>query len=105
MKKAYPAGVAPKRNTVNGLSVINPPPPAPRAAGEWSMAPTKRCKTIADLSQPRLLPPPDCVRWARCRRQAERHGRFLIRDRRTGLCQLDNELDLLLDEVEAELFG
>ena len=104
MKKVDPASVAPKRNTVNGLSVINPPPPMPRV-GQWATAPAKRCTTIADISKPRLPAPPDCVRWARCRRQAERQGRFLIRDRRTGLCQLDNELDQLLDEVEAELFG
>lgn len=99
------AGVSAKRNTVGGLSAINPPPPTPRAAGEWSMAPTKWCTTIADVSEPRLPARPDCVRWARCQRQADRQGRFLIRDGQTGLYQLDNEPDMLLDEVEAELFG
>ena len=97
-------GATAKRHTINGLPAINPPPPTPRVR-EWSTAPVKRCTTIADISEPRLQPPPDCVRWARCRRQAERQRRFLIRDTRTGLYRLDHEQDLLLDEVEAELFG
>jgi hypothetical protein len=73
---------------------------------EWSEgAPEGRIDYTFDRCPAKLGPRPDCVREARCRRQARRCGMVLVKHMRTGLFMLDWQPGWTLDEIEAMLFG
>jgi hypothetical protein len=76
----------------------------PKRRKQWPVTPEGRCRTLADPCVPKV-PRCDAVRWTRCRRQAQRQGRELLRHMRTGLITLDGIDGWTFDELETELFS
>jgi hypothetical protein len=75
-----------------------------RRAPDPVIKPARHCENLSDMSPP-MVPRCDQVRWARCRRQAKRQGRVLLRHMRTGLLMLDGVEGWTFDQVEAKLFA